>query len=485
MVLIPRSLCLRCAILETRRCSCLSHKLSSALLSFHFRPFSVFSIKPHFSHLVNVRHSCRVGYSYYATSKYLSAQFYEDLLCRGWRRSGTVLYKPDMRAGCCPHYTIRLDVHAFKANKDQRQTLNRFNRYVIGEDYIKEAARSEARSKEETARRKQDFNLVERVHEGESKSLKRPNDAAHNFVVTLESSDYTDEKFAVYENYQRIVHHEPPERRTKTGFRNFLCDSPLKPQVKTIDNRERKLGSYHQCYRLDGKLIAVGVLDLLPHAVSAVYFMYDESFHKCSPGKLSAMREATFAYEEGYKWYMMGYYIHSCRKMRYKMDYHPQEILDPESYDWNFFDDDLKRRLDARPYVSLSAEKKAGIEAPTDGTGTKFKDAKTEETDKDKDSDDDDDDDDSSPTCSRGGAHVSTSIFSRNMPGVLAPEALTDEVMNRVKIKVRGGIGRPKDLVNWDAGRIDDVHTIRGIVSELVACVGVKMASNLIVQFAR
>ena len=28
------------------------------------------------------------------------------------------------------------------------------------------------------------------------------------------------------------------------------------------------------CYRLDGRLIAMGVLDLLPHGVSSVYLLY-------------------------------------------------------------------------------------------------------------------------------------------------------------------------------------------------------------------
>lgn len=37
--------------------------------------------------------------------------------------------------------------------------------------------------------------------------------------------------------------------------------------------KEKKIGSYHQCYRLDGKLVALGVLDLLPHCVSSVYLM--------------------------------------------------------------------------------------------------------------------------------------------------------------------------------------------------------------------
>ncbi len=36
---------------------------------------------------------------------------------------------------------------------------------------------------------------------------------------------------------------------------------------------EKKLGSWHQCYRLDGKLIAVAVLDLVPSGVSSVYIL--------------------------------------------------------------------------------------------------------------------------------------------------------------------------------------------------------------------
>ena len=46
-------------------------------------------------------------------------------------------------------------------------------------------------------------------------------------------------------------------------------------------------GSYHQMYRVDGKLIAVGVLDILPSSVSSVYFMYDTAWEKFSLGKVS------------------------------------------------------------------------------------------------------------------------------------------------------------------------------------------------------
>ena len=71
-------------------------------------------------------------------------------------------------------------------------------------------------------------------------------------------------------------------------------------------------------YRLDGELVAMAVLDILPKCVSSVYFMYDNdweqySFGKVGPGifcktrswqdfQMSAMREATLAremYEHG------------------------------------------------------------------------------------------------------------------------------------------------------------------------------------------
>ena len=79
----------------------------------------------------------------------------------------------------------------------------------------------------------------------------------------------------------------------------------------------------------------MGVLDLLPHCVSGVYFVYHSDFEKWAFGKLSAMREAALALEGGYQYYYMGFYIHSCAKMRYKGEYRPSYILDPESYEWN------------------------------------------------------------------------------------------------------------------------------------------------------
>lgn len=55
------------------------------------------------------------------------------------------------------------------------------------------------------------------------------------------------------------------------------------------DHLPEKYGAYHQLYRLDGKLIAMGVIDILPNCVSSVYFMYEKEWERFSLGKVSIM----------------------------------------------------------------------------------------------------------------------------------------------------------------------------------------------------
>ncbi|KAM0026710.1 putative arginyltransferase [Helianthus debilis subsp. tardiflorus] len=38
---------------------------------------------------------------------------------QGWRRSGCIIYKPEMEKTCCPSYTIRLKASDFVPYKEQ------------------------------------------------------------------------------------------------------------------------------------------------------------------------------------------------------------------------------------------------------------------------------------------------------------------------------------------------------------------------------
>ncbi len=250
--------------------------------------------------------------------------------------------------------------------------------------------------------------------------------------------------------------------------------------------------AYHQCYRIDGKLVAIGVLDLLPQCVSAVYFMYDESVHQHAPGKLGAMREIALAKEEGYKWWYAGYYIHSCVKMRYKAEYAPQHILDPLSYGWDLLTDEVKKKLDTRKFLSLSQDvistgdatleiqrgSLGNDEMAVDNIPTSVS-ASSEKEEAESGSDGDSTSSSEPPILD-----PDTPIYSRPFAGVLTKEELLAEVdLDHIKLKVRGLEAETNCLVGWDKSDIDSASSMKGMIAELAAAVGVELAREMVVSF--
>ncbi|KAK8428124.1 arginine-tRNA-protein transferase [Phyllosticta citricarpa] len=414
--------------------------------------------------------------SYYISSRNLDVRHYQALIDRGWRRSGTLLYKPDVKRSCCPHYTIRLPAAEFKATRDQRQAQNRWNRFVLGDAYIAEAKKRYRKSKEEKARDRNEFNLADAVHEAEYSNLKKPPEPAHKFEVTLDRDNFTAEKFELYSNYQQAVHHDKPEDISERQFQRFLCDSSLQRQA-VDSNSSVQLGSFHQCYRLDGRLIAMAVLDLLPHAVSGVYFIYHSDFEKYSFGKISALREASLAHELGLQYYYMGYYIHSCKKMRYKGDYRPQFVLDPETCQWDPLEGELRELLDKKNYVSLSKERSRKEDQPVDiGGDTPMRE------------DGSDDSSPGSPASAFKAVDEGMSVLELGVPGVLNARELQEQVnLDEMKLLIpRPGqtnlVVKTQDLVMWDQGSLTDNHSIKGVFAEMAAAVGPVVAREMVIK---
>ncbi|EME49655.1 hypothetical protein DOTSEDRAFT_143846 [Dothistroma septosporum NZE10] len=379
---------------------------------------------------------------------------------RGWRRSGTLIYLPDASRSCCPHYTIRLPASEFKPSRDQRQALHRWNRHVLGERYIKEAEKNFPKTKEEKKRSKDSFDLEHTLHESERINLKPGIEPDHRFEVTLEPDKFTEEKFELFDNYQRHVHHEQDEDVSASGFRRFLCSSPVSRQT---DDDGKKLGSFHQCYRLDGRLIAMAVLDLLPHAVSGVYFIYHSDFEKWSFGKLSALREACLALEQEYQYYYMGYYIHSCKKMRYKGDYKQQYVLDYDSLQWDPLDDEMRHLMENSQYASMSRHR------TTQNGGGSLPDEK---------------DDVLHPTPTDA-MSSGLSLLQLGMPGVLSLEQLRRRVeLDNMKVHLgRGSVHRIQNISTWESGSDLDHSSLRGIFAELAAVLGPDVAKEAIIDF--
>ncbi|KIW41779.1 hypothetical protein, variant 2 [Exophiala oligosperma] len=432
--------------------------------------------------------------SYYMSCDNMRIDHYQELMDRGWRRSGSLYYKPDLLRSCCPHYTIRLKASECRPKKDQRQAMNRFNAFVLGPEYKRQAARLCPQDREEKRKNRDKFDLLSAVHRAEyslvqrprNKNTDKPIEPAHKFEVSLEGDSCTKEKYDVFLKYQLQIHKDPPSRWKEKDFTRFLC-SGLDRKVLKIDGRTLKLGSYHQCYRLDGKLVAVAVLDLLPHAVSSVYLFYDPDYEQWDFGKLSAVREIAMSLELGYEYYYMGYYIHSCAKMRYKGSFSPSYLLDPESLEWCILDDHYRQELDRRPYVSLSHDRQTAIEnnslaenAPS-RSSTAASTSERSKTTKERSKIFDDDKDlefDEVPSDEEDAEIPEGSLFDYNIPGVLTKEEVKHLDLDHWRLVVRNSLVELEDIRGWEDWEIDKPDTIKGIAAELIAATGPKLLEN-------
>ncbi|XP_076982359.1 arginyl-tRNA--protein transferase 1 isoform X5 [Tamandua tetradactyla] len=396
----------------------------------------------------------------------LTVQDYQELIDRGWRRSGKYVYKPVMNQTCCPQYTIRCRPLQFQPSKSHKKVLKKMLKFLAKGEISKgncedepmdstmedavagdfalinkldihcdlkmlsdDLQRSlESEEKIEKNSKKEDSNefiqpqaIEEKLGSGEPshsvkthtvpkpgkgadlskppcrkakeirKERKRlklmqqnpagelegfqaqgelpsllppkaksnqpksledlifeslPEDASHKLEVRLVPVSFEDpefkssfsQSFSLYVKYQMAIHQDPPDECGKTEFTRFLCSSPLEAE-NPPNGPDCGYGSFHQQYWLDGRIIAVGVIDILPYCVSSVYLYYDPDYSYLSLGVYSALREIAFTRQLHEKtsqlsYYYMGFYIHSCPKMKYKGQYRPSDLLCPETYVW-------------------------------------------------------------------------------------------------------------------------------------------------------
>ncbi|CAH8389714.1 unnamed protein product [Eruca vesicaria subsp. sativa] len=181
--------------------------------------------------------------------------------------------------------------------------------------------------------------------------------------MRLKRSSFDPEEHELYKRYQLKVHNDNPSHVVEHSYKRFLVDSPL-IYVQPSGNDEKVLvppcgfGSFHQQYRVDGRLVAVGVVDILPKCLSSVYLFWDPDYAFLSLGKYSAIQEINWVRENQVhcptlEYYYLGFYIHSCSKMRYKAAYRPSELLCPLRFQWVPYDV-ARPLLDKKPYVILS-----------------------------------------------------------------------------------------------------------------------------------
>ncbi|XP_058060572.1 arginyl-tRNA--protein transferase 1 isoform X1 [Anopheles bellator] len=448
-------------------------------------------------------------HSYGMWAHQLGCQDYQDLIDRGWRRSGCYCYKPIMRVTCCPSYTIKCDALNFQLSKSHKKIIKRVNKFL--RDGIKEPHESEESADDEQLQEGRDCVMMKaprapskqpqfadmtdatledlavakpsdaptdqvdgtcmtkvltgntskvstqskgfgsansakkakllRIERKEEKLQKKgisgvelkhmmnkakgknivktledflddaPRDdepAAHRLKVKLVKSEEgaTVPSYKVYTAYQQRIHKDSPSKLSIDRYKRFLVKTPLKivtvstsgaqfkeaqiasyvlfEKYQTVIHNDRpgsiadyleflvesplkasgELGSFHQQYWLDDRLIAVGVIDVLPYCVSSVYFFYDPEFQFLSLGTYGSLKEIAFSRAlhkqvPTLKNYYMGFYIQSCPKMRYKGNLQPSYLLCPEVFSWHLLDTSVKDKLDVSKYCRLNEDPEA------------------------------------------------------------------------------------------------------------------------------
>uniref|UniRef100_A0A8C6WV36 Arginyl-tRNA--protein transferase 1 n=1 Tax=Neogobius melanostomus TaxID=47308 RepID=A0A8C6WV36_9GOBI len=372
------------------------------------------------------------NFSHGMWSHTMTVQDYQDLIDRGWRRSGKYVYKPILNKTCCPQYTIRCRALKFQPTKSHKKVLKKMSKFLSSGDLPKDEGalfckfvgvcffagtgadpnkppcrkakdiRKERRLQKDQKRQSSDGiapttktppsgpslsiqakSLEDFINESLSDSaahglevrLVRSNPPSPQFKASFDASyqvyklyqmaihkdppekpsesqvrlvpvNYEDPQFSasyeqsasLYKRYQMTIHGDGPEECNESEFRRFLCDSPLEAEYSD-EGPEVGYGSFHQQYWLDGRIVAVGVIDILPSCVSSVYLYYDPNFAALSLGSYSALREIAFTRQLQKQspklcYYYLGFYIHSCPKMRYKGQYRPSDLLCPETFSW-------------------------------------------------------------------------------------------------------------------------------------------------------
>ncbi|XP_064788054.1 arginyl-tRNA--protein transferase 1 isoform X4 [Oncorhynchus masou masou] len=338
------------------------------------------------------------NFSHGMWSHAMTVQDYQDLIDRGWRRSGKYVYKPIMNKTCCPQYTIRCHALNFQPSKTHKKILKKMSKFlskgempteqgdgepmdslceegglhgpvkvchsevaspvvtaILTEEGDTTPAELETARKDPVSvpdgrgpettpkpgvgadpgrplcRKAKELRKARRLQKEQKRQV------GGGVPASATSNPATPVQLNQPKALEEFINESLPDSPLhRLEFRRFLCDSPLEMETPP-DGPAAGYGSFHQQYWLDDRIVAVGVVDILPTCVSSVYLYYHPDFASLSLGSYSALREVAFTRQLQKQspklcFYYLGFYIHSCNKMRYKGQYQPSDLLCPETY---------------------------------------------------------------------------------------------------------------------------------------------------------
>ena len=204
----------------------------------------------------------------------LTAAEYMQRMLDGWRRFGTMLFRPHCRT-CTACRPLRVVVDRFRPDRSQRRCRKANEgtlRLQIGTPKVTRAK----------------LDLYDRFHAFQSETKGWP-------------------------------WHDPKDAHS---YRQSFVENPFPTE--------------EWCYTLDGQLVGVGYVDRLPGGLSAIYFVHDPARRRLSLGTWNVLRIIEEARARGLPHVYLGYYVIGCPAMEYKARFVPNEVRGPDGV-WREF----------------------------------------------------------------------------------------------------------------------------------------------------
>ncbi|KAI9888651.1 MAG: Arginyl-tRNA--protein transferase 1 [Vezdaea aestivalis] len=157
--------------------------------------------------------------------------------------------------------------------------------------------------------------------------------------------------------------------------------------------------------------------------------------------------------------------------MKYKGDYKPQFILDPETYDW----DPLWKYshiLDTKKYVSLSHEESIKDSGPEDNGPVSKENADPETNSRTASSD-------------RKGAFA-TSVFTQKTPGLSKLSTVMQTYnLEEMRVLIGDDLALVQQLQGWDENESEQTESLTHAIAEFGACIGKDLAGpeGIVIEF--
>jgi leucyl-tRNA---protein transferase len=210
---------------------------------------------------------------HYVFVRRASAEEYQARLQAGWRRFGRAFFHP-VCSDCQACQSLRVLVGAFNADRSQR----------------------------------------------------RARQANSDVTLVIGEPEVTAEKLRLYDRFHAY----------QTADKGWPAQDPKEPMEYVASFVDNPFDTEEWCYYRDGRLVGVGYVDVLPDALSAIYFYYDPSERARSLGTFNVLRIIDSAAARGIPHVYLGYYVEGCPSLEYKARFRPNEVRGPDGQ-WRAF----------------------------------------------------------------------------------------------------------------------------------------------------